>query len=330
MPDRPDDRRPRVAVTRPELPGPGMARLAAEADLRVWPERRPPTAPELAELVADADGLLCQTGDRIDAALLGGAPRLRVLSNAGVGYDNLDRAALARRGIPAGNTPGVLTETTADLTWALILAAARRIVEADRLVRSGGWVRSDFDLLLGQDVWGATLGVVGYGAIGRAVARRGLGFGMRILYTSRHPAADAGAATRVPLPELMRTADVVSIHTPMTLETRGLIGAAEIALMKPTAILVNTSRGAVVDQVALAAALAEGRLFAAGLDVTAIEPTPPGDPILGLPNCVVLPHIGSASFATRSRMVATAVDNVLAGLRGERLPHCVNPEVYDA
>ncbi len=319
--------RPVVAITRPGLPGPGIDRMAVSADLRIWPDRRPPTPEELGHFVADADGLVCQTGDRIDAAFLACAPRLRVLSNTGVGFDNLDIAALTARGIPAGNTPGVLSETTADLAFALILAAARRMGEAERLVRSGGWVRSEFDLLLGQDVWGQTLGIVGYGEIGAAVARRAGGFGMRVIYHSRHR-VDTAQASWVPLDELLSSADFVSLHTPLTAETRGLIGDRELALMKPSSVLVNTSRGPVVDQVALAAALSRGQIFAAGLDVTVVEPTPLDDPILRAPNCIVLPHIGSASFRTRARMVGLAVDNVLAGLRGERLPACVNPEAY--
>ena len=323
----PAGRRPRVAVTRPALPGPGLERLAGQVDLVRWAEPRPPTAGELTGLLADADGLLCLTTERIDATLLGACPTLRVVSNAGVGFDNLDLPALTSRGIPAGNTPGVLTETTADLAWALILAASRRVVEADRYVREGRWTAVVFDLLLGRDVHGATLGIVGYGAIGRAVARRARGFDMTVLHHARQKGDDE-LSRWVPLDELLRRADVVTLHTPLTPETLGLIGAREIALMKPTAVLVNTSRGPIVDQAALARALVEGRLFAAGLDVTAVEPIPPDDPLLGLPNCIVLPHIGSGSLATRSRMVELAVDNVLAGLAGERLPHCVNPEVY--
>ena len=321
--------RPIVAGARPGLPGVGIRQIAETMDLRVWTERRPPTPDELVDLVAPAHGLICQPGDRVGSELLARAPHLRVLSTTGVGFENLDLAALNERGIAAGNTQGVLTETTADLAFGLILAASRRFGEAERLVRSGEWIRSDYDLLLGQDVWGRRLGIVGYGAIGQAVARRGRGFGMSIAYHSRRP-VEGDEATWLPLAELLATSDVVSVHVPLTPSTRGLIGQAEIALMRPDAVFVNTSRGAVVDQTALAAALEDGRLFAAGLDVTAREPTPLDDPILRAPRCVVLPHIGSATKVTRERMVDLAVANVSAGLRGDRLPSGVNPEVYDS
>jgi len=320
-------RRPVVVVTRRSLPGAGLERLAEAVELVRFQGDGTPTRDELLALVRPADGLLSLTTDRVDAALLDAAPALRVVSNAGVGTDNLDLDELTARGIPAGNTPGVLVETTADLAFALILAASRRVVEADRYVHEGRWRTVGFDLLLGRDVYGATLGIVGYGDIGKAVARRGLGFGMRVIHTARRRADDE-VSRWVPLDDLLREADVVSVHTPLTPETRGLIGAREFGLMKPTAVFVNTSRGPVVEQVALAAALESGRLFAAGLDVSAVEPIPPDDPLLRLPNCIVLPHIGSGSTATRARMVELAVDNVLAGLAGERLPRCANPSVY--
>ena len=256
-------------------------------------------------------------------------PGLKVIANFGVGYNHIDLAAATARRIPVTNTPGVLTEATADLAFALILAASRRVVEADRYVREGRWQDVSFDLLLGRDVHAATLGIVGYGAIGRAVARRGHGFAMTVIHHSR-TRRDDELSRWVPFDELLGSADVVSVHTPLTVETRGLIGARELRLMKPSAVLVNTSRGPVVDQAALAAALAQGRIFAAGLDVAAIEPIPLDEPLLRLPNCIVLPHIGSASLATRSAMVDLAVDNILAGLAGDRLPHCANPQVYGA
>jgi glyoxylate reductase len=246
-----------------------------------------------------------------------------------VGFDNLDLATLTKRGIPACNTPGVLTETTADLTWALILAASRRVVEADRFVHDGRWRQPTFDLMLGQDVYAATLGIVGYGAVGRAVARRSIGFGMNVVhYDAVRAEPEDGLSRLLPLVDLLSTADIVSLHVPLTHATRHLIGERQLRMMKPSAVLINAARGLVVDQDALVRALREGWIFAAGLDATAIEPVPVDDPILSLPNCVVLPHIGSASEATRARMVNTAVDNVLAGLAGARPPNCVNPEIY--
>ena len=280
-------------------------------------------------MASDADGLLCLGIDRVDATVIAACPRLRVVATVSVGFDNLDLAALSARRIPASNTPGVLTETTADLAWALILAARRRVVEADRFVRAGRWQQQAFDLLLGQDVHGATLGIVGYGAIGRAVARRSVGFGMTVVHHDLVQAPPGDGISRwLPLDELLRLADVVSLHVTLTPSTRHLIGERELRLMKPTAVLVNAARGQVVDQAALVRALREGWIFAAGLDATAIEPIPPEDLILSLPNCIVLPHIGSATGATRARMVDVAVDNVLAGLAGERLPNCINPEAY--
>lgn len=321
------DHRPVVAVTRRQLPGPGLERLAREVDLIRFDGDVAPSPGELRSLVEPADGLLSMTTERIDESVLDAAPRLRVVSNAGVGFDNFDLAAMMARRIPAGNTPGVLVNSTADLAFSLILAASRRVVEADRFVREGRWTGIPFDLMLGQDVHGATLGIVGYGAIGRAVARRARGFEMTVVHHSRTK-VDDDLARWVPLDELLRSADVVSLHAPLTPATQGLIGEHELSLMKKTAVLVNTARGGIVDQVALTRALQQGRIFAAGLDVLATEPIAPDDPLLRLPNGVVLPHIGSGSLATRVRMVELAVDNILAGLAGRHLPHCVNPEVY--
>ncbi len=316
---------PRVVVTRPELPGHGLTRLTDQADVVCWDSKSPPSREALTDLLSGAAGLLCLNTERVDAALLDAAPHLRVVSNLAVGTDNLDIPALTARGIPAGNTPGVLTETTADLAWALILACARRIVESDRYVRAGKWTGVNFDTMLGVDVHGATLGIVG--KIGRAVAQRARGFQMRVVHSSRRPESDEFSSWR-PLDDLLRDADIVSLHPPLTPDTRGLIGARELALMKPTAILVNTARGPIVDQSALHDALSSGRLFAAGLDVMVVEPVPSTEALFSLPNCIMLPHIGSATLATRARMVDLAVDNILAGLAGVRLPHCVNPDVY--
>jgi len=311
----------RVFVTR-RLPGDALERLAREADVDLWPDQLPPPYEELVRRTAEADGLICLLTDRVDAALIDASPRLRVISTVAVGYDNIDVAAAARRGIPVGNTPGVLTETTADLAFALILAAARRIVEAERFVREGRWRTWDPNLLLGYDVHGATLGIVGFGKIGQAVARRARGFDMRILCVSRSDIVTPNTQ-RVTLGELLRASDFVSLHVPLTAETHHMIGEHELRSMKRTAILVNTARGGVVDQAALARALEEGWIAGAGLDVAEVEPVPPDDALLRAPNVTLLPHIGSASHATRARMAAMAVDNCLAGLRGDPLPHPV-------
>jgi glyoxylate reductase len=321
--------RRRVFATR-TLPGHALATLAARCDLDVWPAREAPGPDALAAHLGEAEGLLCLLTDRIDAALLARAPRLRVISSVSVGLDHVDLAAATARGIPVGHTPGVLTETTADLAFALLLAVARRIVEADRFVRAGEWHVWEPDLLLGRDVHGATLGIVGLGAIGRAVARRARGFGMQVLAwsRSRRPLGDLeGAVVRVGLPELLARSDFVSVHVALAPETRGLLDAPALAAMRPGAILVNTARGGIVDEAALAEALREGRLAGAGLDVFEREPLDPASPLLGLPNVVLAPHVGSASLATRARMAELAVENLLAGLDGRPMPACANPEV---
>ena len=318
-----------VFVTR-RLPGDAVERLRASAEVDVWPGELPPPYEELARRTAAADGLICLLTDRVDRALIEGAPQLRVISTMAVGYDNIDVAAATARGIPVGHTPGVLTETTADLAFALLLACARRIVEAERLLRDGGWRTWDPGLLLGHDVHGATLGIIGFGKIGQAVARRATGFNMRVLYASRSPGMEPHPpAERGSLDEVLRSADFVTLHVPLNGETRNMIGERELRSMKRTAILINTARGGVVDQKALVRALEEGWIAGAGLDVMEAEPLPPDDPLLRAPNVVLLPHIGSASHATRERMASIAVENCLAGLRGERLPHCVNPEVHE-
>ncbi len=280
------------------------------------------------------DGLLALLTDRVDDELLDAAgPSLRVVSNFAVGFDNIDVPACTRRGIPVGNTPGVLTETTADLAWALLMAAARRIPEGYDYVRAGHWRTWGPLLLLGPDVHHATLGIVGFGRIGREMAKRARGFDMTVLvHDAVLPSVDEQASLgveAVAMDELLARADFVTLHVNLTPETRHLIGADALARMKPTAVVVNTSRGPVVDQVALAAALRDGTIAAAALDVTDPEPMAPDDPLLSLPNCLVVPHIASASRATRGKMAAMAAANLLAGVRGERLPTPVNPEVYD-
>ena len=267
--------------------------------------------------------------DPIDTVVLHAGRRLRIVAQMAVGYDNVDVAAATERGILVTNTPGVLTETTADLAFALLLAAARRVVEGDRLARTGGWKSWHPSFLLGQDVHGATLGIVGLGQIGQAVARRARGFDMRILYhdRTRHVEAEAGlSAEFVDLEHLLRESDFVSLHVPLSPETRHLIGGRELALMKPTAVLVNAARGPVVDQQALYEALRERRIAAAGLDVMEVEPIPVDDPLLTLDNVVITPHVGSASVATRAKMAEMAVESILQALRGELPVRCVNPE----
>lgn len=325
--------RPRVFVTR-IIPDEGLDPLREACEVDLWMDELPPPREELLRRVAGVDGLLSLLTDRVDEELLDAAgPQLKVVSNFAVGFDNIDVPALTRRKVPAGNTPGVLTETTADLAFALLMAAARRIPEGVDYVRAGQWRTWGPMVLMGVDVHGATLGIVGFGRIGREMARRGRGFGMRVLYHDVHPAtaeeeAELGA-TRVGMDELLRASDFVSLHTNLTPETHHLIDAAALRAMKPSAVLVNTSRGPVVDPDALSEALRSGEIFAAGLDVTDPEPLPADHPLVGLPNCVVVPHIASASTVTRGRMAAMAAANLLAGVRGDRLPTPVNPEVYE-
>lgn len=309
----------RCYVTR-RLPGSALDRLAASHEVEVWPERLPPAPEQLAARVADADGLLSLLTDAIDASLIEAAPRLRAIANYAVGVDNVDVEAATRRGTPVGNTPDVLTETTADLAFGLILAAARRLVEADARARSD-WVTWEPAALLGVDVHGSTLGIVGLGRIGSAVARRAHGFGIEVVHSGRE--------SGVPLDELLSRSDFVTLHCPLTPATRGLIAERELRLMKPEAVLVNTARGPIVDSRALARALESGSIGAAALDVTDPEPPLPDDPLLSAPNLVLAPHIASASTRTRAAMADIAVDNLLAALAGERMPHCVNPQVYE-
>jgi lactate dehydrogenase-like 2-hydroxyacid dehydrogenase len=325
--------RPKVFVSR-VIPAEGLDRVTEATEATVWPDELPPPRAELLREVEGCDGILTLLTDRVDAELLDRAgPQLRVVSNFAVGFDNVDVAECTRRGIPVGNTPGVLTETTADLAWALLMAAARRVVEGADYVRAGKWQTWGPMLLMGPDVHGATMGIVGFGRIGQAVARRAAGFGMTILY---HDPVELPPEVTEPLgaryaelDDLLRESDFVSLHVNLTGETRGLINADRLARMKPTAVLVNTARGPVVEPRALEQALRDGVIAAAGLDVTDPEPIPADDPLVSLPNCLIVPHIASASPATRGRMAGMAAENLLAGLRGDRLPTPVNPEVYD-
>jgi glyoxylate reductase len=300
----------RVFVTR-ALPGDALDRLRAAHDVELWSGAMPPHPTELRERVAGAEGLLCLLTDRVDRGLLDAAPGLRAIANYAVGSDNIDLEATAARGIPVGVTPGVLTAATADLAFALLLATARRLPDAATAVRDGRWRPWDPTAFLGLELDGATLAIVGAGRIGEAVATRARAFGMEILRVGRGDDFH-GALGR---------ADAVSVHVPLTPQTRHLVDEAALRAMRPTAILVNTSRGGVVDQVALRRALEEGWIAGAGLDVTDPEPLPADDPLLGARNLVVLPHIGSATTVARTRMADMAVDNLLAGLAGEPMPH---------
>jgi glyoxylate reductase len=318
---------PKVFVAR-RIPAAGLDRIAAAADVDVWPDRLPPPADVLRARVRDCDGLVSLLTDRVDAALLDAAPRLKVVSNFAVGFNNVDVAACTARGVRVGNTPGVLTDATADIAVTLLLAAARRLGENATDAKEGRWLTWEPLGWLGQDLAGKTLGIVGMGRIGFATAKRlHHGWGMKVLYTARSPKPDADrelAARRVELDELLRESDYVSVHADLNPTTKDLFGAEAFGKMKRSAVFVNTSRGPLVDQVALAAALRAGTIFAAGLDVTDPEPLPPEHELFALPNCVIAPHVASATVGTRDAMATRCADNLLAGLHGEPLPYPVN------
>jgi len=324
--------KPKVFVSR-IIPDDGLRPVTEACDAEVWQAELPPPRDALLRSIEGCDGVLTLLTDRVDDEFLDRAgPQLKVVSNFAVGFDNIDVAACTKRGIPVGNTPGVLTETTADLAWALLMAAARRLPEGDHYVRAGKWKTWGPMLLMGPDVHGATLGIIGFGRIGQAVARRARGFGMRVLYHDPHrvsPAVEAeyGAEYRT-LEGILPESDFVSLHVNLSPQTKGLINAERLGWMKRTAILVNTSRGPVVDSMALVDALRDGVIAGAALDVTDPEPLSSDHPLVGLDNCLVVPHIASASRATRSKMAQMAAANLLAGVRGQRLPTPVNPEVY--
>jgi glyoxylate reductase len=322
--------KPKVFVSR-VIPEAGLGRIRQHCDAEVWAEPLPPPADVLRQKVRDCDGLVSLLTDRIDAALLDAAPRLRVVSNYAVGFNNIDVAAATERGVAVGNTPGVLTDATADMAFCLLITAARRVVEGHAYTLSGQWRTWEPLGHLGQDLAGRTLGVVGMGRIGYALAKRCRGgWDMKVLYHDvrrSEPAEKDLGARHVDLDTLLRESDFVSVHTDLNEQTRGMFGTATFKKMKPTAVLINTARGPVVDQKALYEALRSGTIFAAGLDVTDPEPPAPDDPLLRLPNIIVAPHIASATVGTRDAMAEICADNLIAGLTGQKLPAWVNPEV---
>jgi glyoxylate reductase len=318
--------KPKVFVTR-LIRERGLALLRDSCQLDVWPDELPPSRETLLQRVQGVEGLLSLLSDRIDAEVMDAAgPGLKVISNHAVGFDNIDVQAAQKRGIQVGNTPGILTDATADFAFALLLAASRRVVAGDRTVRQGDWKTWGPSIMLGPDLVGATLGIIGFGRIGQALARRALGFEMHVLYDDPSAADEFPElnARKVDFETLLRQSDFVSLHTPLTVETSGLMNAHAFARMKPGAVLVNTARGGVVDQDALYQALKEGRIFAAAIDVTDPEPLPVDSPLLELDNLIITPHIASASYESRDQMAVLAAQNLLAGLRGEALPHAVH------
>ncbi|MCA2002232.1 MAG: D-glycerate dehydrogenase [Chloroflexi bacterium] len=319
---------PKIFITR-IIPAPGLTLIKEHfPHFDLWTADLPPSREALIERSRGVDGLLCLLTEKVDAELMDAmGPQLKVISSMSVGVDHIDVAAATARGIPVGNTPGVLTDATADHAFALLLAAARRIAEGERYLRAGKWVTWSPSLLLGADLVGATLGIVGFGRIGQAVAKRAQGFDLRVVY--HDPTAQpAYNAQPVDLDTLLRESDFVSIHVPLNTDTKHLVNAEFLAKMKPSAVLVNTARGGVLDQTALYHALKSKRIFAAALDVTDPEPLPMDSPLLELENCLIVPHLGSASKKTRDLMSLLAAQNLVAGLKGERLPHCFNPQVY--
>ncbi len=323
--------KPNVFITR-IIPGPGLEMIQEVAHMQVWQGDLPPPYEVLLEKIQGLDGLLCLLTDRIDRNLIQSAgDSLKVISQMAVGYDNIDIDAATERGIPVGHTPGVLTDATADFAWALLMSAARRVVEADKFTHGGHWITWGPTLLMGADVNGATLGIVGLGRIGQAVAKRASGFDMRILYYDLQRYQDLEEELGVEFAEfdeLLRRSDFISIHTWLSDDTYHLFSTEQFKLMKTSAILINSARGPIVDQRALYHALKSGEIAYAALDVTDPEPIPMDDPLLTLDNIIIAPHIASSSLYARTKMADMATENLLAGLRGEKLPNCANPEVY--
>lgn len=323
--------KPHVFITR-RIPDIGLEMLSEHVEIDLWEEELPPVYDVLRERTQKADGLLCLLTDRIDKELIENSARLRVISQYAVGIDNIDIESATKRKIPVGHTPGVLTDATADFTWALLMSAARRVVEADTFTREGKWKTWGPTILLGVDVARSTLGIIGFGRIGQAVARRAKGFDMRILYydNKRLPEMEETLGVEyVSLETLIKEADFISLHVPLTPNTYHLIGEKEFSMMKKEAILINTARGSVVDQEALYHALKDRKIRGAAIDVTDPEPIPSNSPLLELPNLIVTPHVASASVQSRTKMAVMAAENLIAGLQGKRLPFCANPQVYE-
>ena len=323
--------KPRIFMTRAMAPA-AIDSLSAQTDLEVWPHEAPPPYEILIDRVQNATGIVSLLTDRIDAGLIAAAgPDFKVIAQMAVGFDNIDVAAATARGIPVGHTPGVLTETTADFAWALLMAAARRVVEAHNEVQQDIWRPWGPDVLTGQDIFRATLGLVGFGRIGQAVAKRAQGFDMSILYhdLQRFPEAEKSLGAQfVSLEELLERADFVSLHTFMSPQNKYMMGKSQFEQMKPNAIFINTARGGLVDPDALLWAVRERKIAGAGLDVFETEPIPEGHPLLNEPSVIITPHIASASKNTRARMALMAAENIIAAIEGKRIPYCANPEVY--
>ncbi|HKZ44338.1 MAG TPA: D-glycerate dehydrogenase [Anaerolineales bacterium] len=322
--------KPKVFVTRKILEE-GMKMITQDCDAVVWQDELPPPHSELIKRAKGMDGLLCLLTDNIDQEVIESAgENLKVISNHAVGFDNIDIATASSRGIPVGNTPGILTDATADFAFTLLLSCARRVIEADRYVRKGLWQTWSPDQLLGADISGTTLGIIGFGRIGQAMVKRAAGFDMKILFHDPEFLGDFSNRNvcKVDLDTLLGSSDFISIHTPLNEQTRHMINTDAINKMKPTAILINTARGAVVDPDALYHALKNKRIRSAALDVTDPEPITMQNQLLELDNLLISPHIASASVSTRNRMSIMAAENLIAGVQGKRLPNCVNPEIY--
>ncbi len=326
--------KPRVFVTR-LIPEAGLRMITDCCQAEVWQGELPTPREILLNKVKEVEGILALLTDLIDREVMEAAgPGLKVISNFAVGFDNVDIAEATKRGIPVGNTPGVLTDTTADFAFTLLMAAARRVPEGDKYTRSGSWKTWGPKLLLGQDITGATLGIIGFGRIGQGLAKRARGFEMRVLFHDPHfkgePYVSGLNAQSVDLDTIYTESDFISLHTPLSRETYHMVDASAFSKMKPSSILINTSRGGVVDLAALYHALTNGKIAGAALDVTEPEPIPPDSSLLTLNNIIITPHIASASWTTRSKMAVMAADNLVAGIRGEPLPYCANPEVYQS
>lgn len=320
--------KPRVYVTR-RIPEEGLRQITDFCEARVWQEELPPPREVIVQEAREADGLVSLLTDPVDGALLDACPRLRVVSNYAVGFDNIDVPAATERGVLVGNTPGVLTETTADFAFTLLLASARRLVEGVEYVRAGRWQTWGPLLLLGQDIHGATLGLIGLGRIGAEMAKRARGFDMRVVYYDVYRREDLEPQLGIeyaPLEDVLAAADFVSVHTPLTAETHHLINRERLRQMKRTAILINTARGPIVETSALVEALQAGEIGGAALDVTEPEPLPVDSPLVTMPNCIIVPHIASASETTRGKMASIAARNLIAGLQGQPLPSGLNPD----